>query len=91
MMAAQQPSGGIFRSPQAARLLKDKAAVERLTQSPDAKALMEMLQRKGGLQAAAGAAMKGDASQLQGLLSQLMQDPEGAKVVERLNRSAPKS
>ena len=35
--------------------------------------------------------MKGDASQLQGLLSQLMQDPEGAKVVERLNRSAPKS
>ena len=91
MMAAQQPSGGIFRSPQAARLLKDKAAVERLTQSPDAKALMEMLQRKGGLQAAAEAAMKGDASQLQGLLSQLMQDPEGAKVVERLNSSAPKS
>ena len=52
---------------------------------------MEMLNRTGGLQAAAEAAMKGDASQLQGLLSKLMQDPEGAKVVERLNRSAPKN
>lgn len=90
-MAKQQPSGGIFSSPQAARFLKDKTAVERLTQSPDAKALMEMLNRTGGLQAAAEAAMKGDASQLQGLLSKLIQDPEGAKVVERLNRSAPKN
>ena len=90
-MAKQQPSGGIFNSPQAAQFLKDKAAVERLTRSPDTKALMEMLSRSGGLQAAAEAAMKGDTSQLQGLLSKLMQDPEGARVVERLNRSASKN
>ena len=85
-MKQQQPAGGIFSTPQAAHLLKDKAAVERLTQSPDTKALMEMLNRTGGLKAA----MKGDASQLQGLLSQLMRDPEGARVVERINRSVPK-
>ena len=64
--------------------------MERLTQSPDTKALMEMLNRNGRLKAAAEAAMKGDASQLQGLLSQLMRDPEGARVVERINRSVPK-
>ena len=89
-MKQQQPAGGIFSTPQAAHLLKDKAAVERLTQSPDTKALTEMLNRNGGLKAAAEAAMKGDASQLQGLLSQLMRDPEGARVVERINRSVPK-
>ena len=48
-MKQQQPAGGIFSTPQAAHLLKDKAAVERLTQSPDTKALMEMLNRNGGL------------------------------------------
>ena len=89
-MAKQSQPGGILDSPQAAKLLKDRAALEALLRSPDTKALMEMLNRNGGLKAAAEAAMKGDASQLQGLLSQLMRDPEGARVVERINRSVPK-
>lgn len=87
-MAKQQPN--IFHSPQAAKLLKDKAAVEHLVKSPDTQALMQMLNQGGGLKAAADAAMKGDASQLQGLLDQLMKDPSGAKVVERINKSVPK-
>ena len=92
MMAAQQPSGGIFRSPQAARLLKDKAAVERLTQSPDAKALMEMLNRQAGSgpKGAADAAMKGDTKALTGIVERLMQSKEGAEVVGRISGALPK-
>ena len=89
-MKQQQPAGGIFSTPQAAHLLKDKAAVGRVAQSPDTQALREIHNGNGGHPAAAEAAMKGDASQLQGLLSQLMRDPEGARVVERINRSVPK-
>ena len=87
-MAKQQQPGNVLNSPQAAKLLKDKAAVESLVKSPDTQALMTMLNQGGGLKAAA--AMKGDASQLQGLLNRLMQDPNGAKVVERINKSVPK-
>lgn len=90
-MAKQQQPGGIFNNPQAAKLLKDRAAVEQLVKSPDTKALMEMLSRGGGLKAAAEAAMKGDATQLQGLLDRLMKDPNGAKVVERINQSVTKA
>ena len=88
-MAKQQQPGNVLNSPQAAKLLKDKAAVESLVKSPDTQALMTMLNQGGGLKAAE-AAMKGDASQLQGLLNRLMQDPNGAKVVERINKSVPK-
>lgn len=88
-MAKQNPEQ-IFQSPQAAKLLGDKALVDRLVHSQDAQALMSMLERssRGGLKAAAEAAMKGDASQLQGLLTQLMKDPAGAQIVERINHSA---
>lgn len=89
-MAKQQQPGNVLNSPQAAKLLKDKAAVESLVKSPDTQALMTMLNQGGGLKAAAEAAMKGDASQLQGLLNRLMQDPNGARVVERINKSVPK-
>ncbi len=83
---AKQPDN-ILNSPQAAKLLKDKATVEQLVKSPDTQALMNMLNQSGGLKSAAEAAMKGDASQLQGLLDRLMKDPGGAKVVERINKS----
>lgn len=89
-MAKQQKPGNLLNSPQAAKFLKDKAAVENLVKSPDTQALMDMLNQGGGLKAAAEAAMKGDATQLQGLLDRLMNDPNGAKVVERINRSVPK-
>lgn len=84
---AKQPN--LMNSPQAAKLLKDKSTVENLVKSPDTQALVSMLNQSsgGGLKAAAEAAMKGDASQLQGLLDRLMKDPNGAKVVERINKS----
>ena len=51
---------------------------------------MEMLERQGGLQAAADAAMRGDTTQLQSLVGKVMGNPAGAGVVERITRSAPK-
>lgn len=89
-MAKQKEPRNVFGSQQAAKLLKDKSALENLVKSPDTQALMEMLNKSGGLKSAADAAMKGDASQLQGLLDRLMKDPHGAQVVDRINKSAPK-
>jgi len=79
-------------SPQAAGLLKNQAKLKSLLQSPDTKALMALLQRGGGdVQQAAKAAMGGDASQLQALLAQLTANPEGARLVEKINETAQRS
>ena len=90
-MSNPQP-GDILKSPQAEKLLKNKAAVENLVKSPDTKRLMDLLNKNAGgsLKSAAEAAMKGDTSQIMGLMDRLMKDPEGAKVVERINKSMPK-
>lgn len=82
----------IFKSPQAAQLLKNKDQVMRLMNSPDAQRLMQLLQQSGGagLQGAADAALQGDPSQLMGMVQQLMHSPEGAKTVENLNRNLTK-
>ena len=88
---ANQPND-ILKSPQAEKLLKNKDAIESLVKSPDTKRLMDILNKSagGGLKAAAQAAMKGDSSQLMGIMDQLMKDPEGAQVVNRLNKNMPK-
>ena len=84
-----QPEG-LLGTPQAAKLLKDKEALEQLLRSPDTKALMEMLERQGGLREAADAAMHGDTSRLQTLVGRVMRDPAGAGVVERITKNTPK-
>lgn len=89
-MANKPQSGGILHTPQAEKLLRDKAALEQLLRSPDTQALMAMLERQGGLQAAAEAAMRGDPTKLQNMVGQVMGDPAGAGVVERIKKSAPK-
>ncbi|NCB64150.1 MAG: hypothetical protein EOM52_11215 [Clostridia bacterium] len=90
-MANQQPKD-ILKTPQAEKLLKNKSNLENLMKSPDTRQLMNMLNQSagGGLKAAAEAAMKGDTSQIMGLMNQLMNDPEGAKVVDRINKNMPK-
>lgn len=89
-MANKPQPGGILHTPQAEKLLRDKAALEQLLRSPDTQALMELLQRQGGLQAAAEAALRGDPAQLQSMVGRVMGDPAGAGVVERITRGAPK-
>ena len=92
-MAKEQPKlDELMKTPQAAGLLKNKDAVMGLMNSPDAQKLLQMLNQKGGdgLKTAADAAMKGDTSQLVGLVEGIMKSKEGAAVVERINQAIPK-
>lgn len=66
-------------------------AIRRLASSGDAQQLVAMLRSKGGVQQAAQAAAKGDASQLMEMMNQLMSTPEGAQLVERINQKAKES
>ena len=77
----------------AAQLRKNKDLLERVVRSDDAQRLMELLNRKagGGLKEAADAAVQGDPTALLDMVRQVMGTQEGAKLVERLNQTAPKS
>ena len=59
---------------------------------PHAQRLMELLNRNAGgkLKTAAASAALGDTKDLLSMVRQVMADPEGAKLVERLNQTAPK-
>ena len=65
-----------------------KDALTRLAGSGEAKRLMELLDRQGGVEQAAKAAAGGDAKALMGLLDRLMGTKEGAALVEQLERKA---
>ena len=72
------------------QLQANTASLLRLMNSPDGKKLVEMLQRQtgsGNLKRAAGAAAKGNTEGIAQILQDLVSTPEGAQVVERINRS----
>ena len=72
-------------------LEQNRAAISKLAQSGDAQRLMELLRQGGGIQGAAEAAVKGDTSQLVGMMQRLMNTPEGGELVERISRQARQS
>ena len=82
----------ILHSAQAEHLLKSKEKLLDMMHSPDAKRLMELLQKNGGtqLQSAADSAMKGNPAQLMNLVQQVMATPEGARAVDNISRKLPK-
>ena len=69
-------------------LEQNRAAISKLAQSGDAQRLMELLRQGGGIQGAAEAAVKGDTSQLVGMMQRLMHTPEGAALVDRIGTQA---
>ena len=71
--------------------LKDKGAVQQLLRSEDTKRMMELLGSQGNVKGAAKAAAAGDTAQLMGMMQRLMNDPEAAKLVERITRQAEQS
>ena len=75
-----------------AALEHNRALLEQVIHSPDAQRLMELLTRNAGgkLKTAAASAALGDTKDLLSMVRQVMADPEGAKLVERLNQTAPK-
>lgn len=80
------PDGLLSALPDAQRLLGDQKALESLLQSPDAQALVSLLQQQPGdaLQQAADAAGRGDTAPLQTLVQSLLNSREGAQAAQRL-------
>lgn len=78
----------LHQIPQAQKLLKDQAALRQVLSNPDTQKVLAQLQKTDAsqLQAAAQAALKGDASALNGILRKLSQDPEAAKAMNALNK-----
>ena len=72
----------------AAELMKNREAIAKLAASAQVRQLMELLERKGGVQQAARAAAVGDAGALTAMVEELMGTPEGANLVQSISQQA---
>ena len=75
------------------RLKKNPALAQALLNSPDAQALMRMLQGQDGGQAldrAASQAAGGNTAQMTQMLKNIMSTPGGAQLIKRLAKSLQK-
>ena len=74
----------------AEQLKNNPAMLRSLMQSRDGQALLRMLTQQdqgASLQQAAQSAVKGDTTQLARMVTQVMQSPDGAALVERINKA----
>ena len=69
-------------------LMKDPKAAG-LLQSPDTQGLMELLSQNAG-DGLKTAAAKGDTGALLGMVRQVMQSSEGARLVQNISQAVPK-
>ena len=77
----------------AEQLKKNPAALRALMYSGDGKQLMAMLTQQdggAGLQRAVQSAAKGNPSEMVEMVQQLMRQPEGAALVERIQKAVQK-
>lgn len=81
-----------MNAPDAAALLKDKAALKALLSSPETRRLMSALTKQNGAQltAAAKQAKAGDASALSAMVSNLAATQEGSQLLNQLEQSLKK-
>ena len=78
----------LLQGKEASRLMKDPSKLEKLRDAPETQRVFSMLsQTTGDLEAAAQRAAQGDAAQLTDAIRQLMQDPEGAKLIQKMKDS----
>ncbi len=72
----------------AARLMGDSAKLEQLRDAPETQKLFSMLSRGtgGSLEDAAEQAARGDTAQLVSAIRQLMRDPEGAQLIQKMKQ-----
>lgn len=75
-------------NPLTGKLNQNRETIAQLANSGEAKRLMELLNRQGGVREAANAAASGDASALMGMMEQLMKSDEGAALVDRIGAKA---
>ena len=76
-------------SEQAASLMKHTDKLERIKDAPETQRLFQLLSQSAGenLEQAANKAAQGDTAPLMGAIKQLMQNPEGQKLIEQMKRS----
>ena len=77
----------------AEHLKQNPAMLKNLMQSRDGQALMRMLTQQdqgAALQKAAQSAARGDTADMVRMVNQLMQSPDGAALVERINKALRK-
>lgn len=76
-------------TPEAARLLQNRKALQQLLNSQESRQLLALLRQQGGerLQQAAQAALHGDGSQLSQLMDRVTSTQEGAQAAQRLRSS----
>ena len=72
----------------AAELMKNREAIAKLAASAEARQLIELLERRGGVQQAARAAAVGDAGALTAMVEALMRTQEGADLAQSISRQA---
>lgn len=75
------------------QLRSNPAALQGLMQSRDGQELLRMLtfnDRGAALQQAAQSAARGNPAAIANLVSQIMQNPEGAQLIARINKSIQK-
>lgn len=78
----------LIKGKEAARLLNDTKKLEQLRDAPETQKVFDLLsQSTGDLEAAANRAVKGDTAQLTDAIRKLMQDPEGAKLLQKMKDS----
>ena len=78
----------LLKGKEASRLMKDPSKLEKLRDAPETQQIFSLLsQSTGDLEAAANRAAKGDAAQLTDAIRKLMQDPEGAKLIQKMKDS----
>ena len=75
----------LLKGKEAAQLMGDKGKLEKLRDAPETQRIFSMLSRStGDLEAAADRAAKGDTAQLTDAIRKLMQDPEGARLLQKM-------
>ena len=78
----------LLKGKEAASLMKDPSRLEKLRDAPETQKIFDMLSRSAGdLESAAQRAVKGDTAQLAGAIRQLMNDPEGARLLEKMKEN----
>ncbi len=78
----------LLKGKEASRLMKDPSKLEKLRDAPETQKIFSMLsQSAGDLESAAERATRGDSAQLADAIRQLMRDPEGARLIQKMKEN----
>ena len=78
----------LLKGNEANRLMKDPSKLEKLRDAPETQKIFALLsQSTGDLESAAERAAQGDTAQLADAIRQLMRDPEGSKLIQKMQEN----